>query len=115
MHRVATILGNQQMKKDAQRFDKMNKRVALVESLFRYFVENEWCFESKRCVDIMEEMTEDERTEFRCNPKAIDWKVASFMNLYGIQKHVFRMDVCMPFQEQNKLISRVNVRYFEDI
>lgn len=42
------------MKKNAKRFEKIKNRVALVEKLFSYFIANDWCFESKKAVEITE-------------------------------------------------------------
>jgi len=72
------------MKKNAERLMKMNKRVALVERLFRHFVANDWCFETARIFEMCEQMSKEEQEIFKFNPRVIDWKVLVALNHYGI-------------------------------
>jgi hypothetical protein len=112
--RVAEWLGNHEWKKKAQKYHKLNNRVAVVEKLFRHFVATDWCFESIKIVEIFDNMDPEQRKLFNCNPRVIDWKVLTALNLYGLQKYVLRMDVSPPFHEQSKLITPLNMNYFQD-
>jgi hypothetical protein len=59
-------------------------------------------------------MHPDDRKVFNFNPRTIDWRVLSSLNLYGIQKYYFKMDVSAPYHEQNRLISPMNINYLQD-
>jgi len=102
------------MKKNAEKLQKMNKRVTVLEKLFRHFTSHDWCFESKKIFEVIDWMDADERVIFNCNVRTIDWKVLCALNGYAIQKFMFRMDVSLPFSEQSRLISPININYFED-
>lgn len=108
------MFGLQEMKKNAEKLMKMNKRVTVLEKLFRHFTSNDWCFESKQIFEVIDWMDEDDRVLFNCNVRTINWKVLCALNGYSIQKFMFRMDVSLPFSEQNRLISPININYFED-
>lgn len=58
-------------------------------------------------------MSEEERVEFNCNPKTIDWVLGSSLNVYGIQKFMMKMDVYMP-TVQTSLIQKVSPNFFQD-
>lgn len=112
--KVAETFGLQEMKKNSQKLVKLNKRVDTLEKLFRYFVYNDWCYESKRVFEVIDWMAPAERALFNCNPRTIDWPALCALNIYGLQKYMFRMDVSLPFSEQSRLISPINMNYFED-
>lgn len=112
--RVAELFGLSEWKKNAEKMIKLNKRITVVEKLFRHFTNNDWCFESKRIFEVIDWMDEDDRKVFNCNVRSIDWRVLCALNGYSIQKFMFRMDVSLPFSEQNRLISPININYFED-
>jgi hypothetical protein len=72
------------MKKNAEKLIKLNKRVTVVEKLFRHFTWNDWCFESKQVFEVIDWMDPEERSIFNCNVRTIEWKVLSALNIYGI-------------------------------
>lgn len=102
------------MKKNAQKLVKVSNRVSLVERLFRYFINNDWCFENRQLYETLVNMDPEERKIFNCDPKTIEWKSMSGLNVYGLQKYMFRMDVSPPFSEQRQLITPLNINYFQD-
>lgn len=112
--KAAELLGSSEMKKNATKLLKMNKRVALVEKLFRFFVNHDWCFETKAIFEMMEAMDEQDKKTFCFNPRTIDWQRHAHLNLYGIQKYYLKMDVSLPHHNQSRLISPMNLYYLQD-
>lgn len=77
MTKVASITGSAEMKKNAERFHKVNRKMILIEKIFRPFVGNDWCFESRMIPYIMDSLSPEERVTFNANPSVIDWNLAS--------------------------------------
>jgi hypothetical protein len=87
------------MKKNAKMLGKVTNRNVLLEKLFRHFVKNDWCFETRRLDELLHLMPAEERKLFNFDPRTIDWRVLCALNVYGLQKYMFRMDVSLPFSE----------------
>lgn len=109
---VADWTGLPEMKKNAKMLGKLTSRNMLLEKLFRHFVKNDWCHESRRVDELLELLVPEERKLFNFDPRTIDWRVLCALNLYGLQKFMFRMDVSLPFSEQRRLITPLNINYF---
>lgn len=56
---------------------KMNDKVMTLLDLFKNFSVNDWCYESKRTVELVDMMEPEDKIEFNFNPKTIDWNLAS--------------------------------------
>lgn len=82
--KVAETFGIQEMKKNAQKLVKLNKRVDTLEKLFRYFVYNDWCYESRKVFEVIDWMDSDERKIFNFSPRSIDWPHLCALNIYGL-------------------------------
>lgn len=61
MTKVAKLTGSAEMKKNAERFHKVNGKLLLLEKIFRPFVGNDWCFESQMVPLIMDSLSPEER------------------------------------------------------
>jgi hypothetical protein len=72
------------MKRDAARFHKVNGKMLLLERLFRPFINNDWCYESRMVPILMDQLSTEEQYIFNFNPKEIDWELATQLNPYGI-------------------------------
>jgi hypothetical protein len=94
---------------------KVSVRMSTNYELFEYFFRNDWCFESKKIFVILDKVSEEEKTIFNANTKTIDWRIHSQLNVYGMQKFVYRMDSKLPFYESSTLINRFNTGYFYDL
>ncbi|CDW88677.1 male sterility protein [Stylonychia lemnae] len=105
--------GSQTFKKNVQRLNKLNDKVSQVVELLKEFTLNDWCFESKRVLEIHQQLDEADKVNWNFNPKTIDWPLMSHLMVYGIQKFMMKMDVALPHEQQN-LLQKVNTRYFED-
>lgn len=75
-------MGNQELQKKAKKFEKMNDRMLQFTEIFKPFTINDWCYESKRIFKVLELMNDNEKTVFNANPKTIDWKIVTQLNLY---------------------------------
>lgn len=103
------------MKKKGERFLKVAIRLNTNYDLFEFFFNNDWCFESKNIFGILDYLSDEEKATFACNTKSINWRIHSALNVYGMQKFIFRMDSKLPYYESSTLISRFNKGYFYDI
>ncbi len=70
------------MQKKAKKFEKLNDRMLQFTEIFKPFTINDWCYESKGVFKVLDQMSEHEKTVFNANPRTIDWKVVSSLNLY---------------------------------
>lgn len=75
--KYATLVGNQALKKKAERFLKVSVRMSTNYELFEYFFRNDWCFESKKIFVILDKVSEEEKSIFNANTKTIDWRIHS--------------------------------------
>jgi hypothetical protein len=92
MKLMSKLTKNAKMKKKAAFFEKMIKKMMAVENLFRHFVANDWGFESLEALQLYNSLDSEDQQTFNCNPLTIKWKECIWNNMYGIQKHLLKMD-----------------------
>ena len=71
-------------------------------------------FETININKLLNQLNKAEKEIFDCNPKHLDWKILSQLNLYGIAQFFFKQDMTPPNQE-NQLINKFKDSYFDDI
>ena len=55
-----------------------------LQTLFHYFINNDWVFESQLSDKMMQIMSEEEKREFNFDAKCIDWRKAGSDYCFGI-------------------------------
>ncbi len=73
-------------------------------TIFEHFTSNEFTYEVKAIIEILNQLSPEEKVLYNCHPKTIDWRVFIQLNAYGYQKYVFKQDVSMPHLESSQLI-----------
>jgi hypothetical protein len=61
----------------------MNEKFLAFMKIFNHFTSNDWCYEIKKVIEIMNMLSPEEKHSFNCNPKTIDWEVFTQLNVYG--------------------------------
>jgi hypothetical protein len=89
---MAKLTKNQKMLKKALLFEKLIKKMQNVEMMFRHFVSNDWCFETLHVMEMFNSLDAEDQVTFNCSPLSIKWKECIYNNMYGIQKHLLKMD-----------------------
>ena len=71
MMKISNYTRNPEFKKNVQRLNKLNNKVRQVDGLLKPFVTQDWCFESKRALELMDMLDDEEKALFNFNPKTI--------------------------------------------
>ena len=87
---LASVVGNGKMKKDAQRWAKLNTKMFAVTDLFRHFTSNEWIFDLRNTNDILNWLDPEEKKIFNCDISTVDWKMYMPFYAYGLTKFILK-------------------------
>lgn len=59
-------------------------------NVFEHFYTYEFTYEVKAIIDILNNLSPEEKVIYNCHPRTIDWKVFIHLNAYGYQKYIFK-------------------------
>ena len=54
---------------------KLSGKIKEVEYLMRPFASNDWCYQTKRAIELTEMLDEEEKRMFNFDPRTINWKM----------------------------------------
>jgi hypothetical protein len=84
------IVGDDQMKKKANKMQKLISRVRSMTDLFGHFTVNDWVYESLKIEDYLAKLSQEDKNEFQIDVKSIDWAIAVARYGYGIERYIFK-------------------------
>mmetsp|Transcript_32848 Transcript_32848/g.29710 ORF Transcript_32848/g.29710 Transcript_32848/m.29710 type:complete len:430 (+) Transcript_32848:489-1778(+) len=114
--KVAQLMGNKTMQKNADKLIQVGEKSKIVSSLFVHFSMNEWIFNSQKIEEIAEFCTEDERKRFFIDIKEVDWKKYFTYFAWGIHRFALKESPDYPTNEPTNMnILERSRNYFEDI
>lgn len=103
-NRLATMLGSKEHIKNSGKVLKSLDKGYQVESLFRYFVSNEWIFESQKVNHMKNWMNESERKIFTVDVADIDMKRSLLVSNFGLQKYILKENTEAPVPSNSNLL-----------
>ena len=111
----ARVMKNRPLLKSAQMLDKVQRRIYDMQTIFHYFINNTWIFESVLDEKIMSLMTKDELREFNFDMRQIDWRKSLAGYCFGIRRFYFKED-CMPFEAGfEQVLAQNQYEWFHDV
>jgi len=86
-----------------------------MQSIFHYFINNTWIFESLMDDKVMSLMSPEELNEFRFDMRTINWKKAIGGYCHGIRRFYFKED-CLTFEHgYEQIFAQNQINWFHDI
>ena len=107
------FIGGPVMKKNADKLQKINRKLETLGSLFTHFTNNQWIFESIKFKDYVNTLSAEELIEFQFDTRTISWDIATWRYAYGISKFVLKQDVFE--RTDNGMIIAKNTSLFQDV
>lgn len=84
--------------------------------IFKFFLDGEWIYESRRVRDLTNWLTEADRESFLVDVADIDMRYFIVLNNYGLQKYILKENIELPVPENSNLLRMNNQNsYFSDI
>ncbi|EGR33136.1 hypothetical protein IMG5_060860 [Ichthyophthirius multifiliis] len=97
---IANIFGNDQMKKNAERFLKMVHKAQNFSDIFKPFFLREFIFESKKVDELLGQMSDLEKNIFYLDISKIDMESYFTMFNWGIHKFILNQQIEAPFSDE---------------
>lgn len=117
-YKVAHTLGNNTMRKKADKLNKIMIRTKTVSSLFKHFATKEWVYETKTVDEMISFCTPEENREFFLDIAEVDWKKYFQYFAWGLHYHILGEKVAHPTNDSESmdlLASLKNKNYFQDM
>ena len=86
-----------------------------MQTIFFYFINNEWFYESKLNDAIWKRMDANERLEFPFDTRAINWEKCLSGFYFGIRRFFIKEDVVSPESGFKQLLAQNQIDWFHDI
>lgn len=115
-NKVATFVGSKEHIKNSSKLLKSLEKGYQIEEMFRFFVANEWIFESQKINVLNDYLTSDEKKVFHIDVADINIKRMAMIANYGLQKFILKENTEMPLPSNaNLLYDDEKSKYFQDI
>ena len=102
---TAKLIGNEQMKKDSERYLKALGQWQQIAHYFTHFTNNEWIYDTYNSFQLKARLLEEDLKEFYFDIGDLDWKLY-FPNFgYGLQKFILKEEVELPHGDRTSIIS----------
>lgn len=96
-------------------YNRIRIKMFNIQSLFFYFMNNEWVYEQRLVNTLLENMSAEEKSEFRIDNRLIDWAHATQGFCYGIRRFYAKEDIVSPDTGYKQLLSKNLTGYFHDL
>ena len=82
----------------------MVNKMKEVQEIYRYFMTNEFIFQSKQCLELLNSMTPSDKETFLFDIRAIEWHSYYTSVCYGIRRFFLLEDCLHPTNEWKQLL-----------
>lgn len=98
MGKVATlpVVGSEKLKKFADTAKTVSNKMIELQTIFRYFINNQWIYEVKQSPEILKYMSAEEKQIFNHDIKSIDWRRCISNFSYGLRRYFIKEDLVNP-------------------
>eukprot|EP01080_Neovahlkampfia_damariscottae_P012923 gene12923-7433_t len=112
---LSSVFRTQKFKQNAQMLAKVEYKVSFINENFKFFMSNEWIFDSRHLDDAYESLSEEEKKIFCTDAKEIDWGTYYQYYCYGLHRWVVKEDPNAPTITKSDLVKQSSARIFSDI
>ena len=102
----ARMLGNPKMKKNSKQLLEAVSKIDFLTESFKFFVTQEWIFDSNKTIDLQNEMSAADREIFNFDLRKLEWETFLYNYLYGVQKFIIGDDPDPKFKPENYLLEK---------
>ena len=116
--KVAYTLGNNTMRKNADKLNKIMVRTKTISALFKHFATTEFIYETKSVDEMISFCTPEEHKDFLLDIAEVDWKKYFQYFAWGLHYHILGEKVPHPTNDSDSmdlLASLKNKTYFHDM
>lgn len=106
LRKIANLVGDENMKKNANRYVKLVYKAEMVSDTFSPFATTEWIFDSRRIEKILAIMDEDEKKIFNVDVSTIDWNTYLLIFNWGMQRFILHQNTEPPVSDKNDVLSK---------
>ena len=84
------------LQKQVKQLQKIQNKLDGMTDLFRFFFGNQWLYKSQKLLDVQDKMSADEKEEFYCDMRNMDWREYLRKYLLGLQIWVLKENSIAP-------------------
>jgi len=107
------IVGSKKLKNAAKTLLTVQSKIENSLNTFQFFLQGNFMFENKEIYNITSKMSPEERAEFHCDCRVIEWKPYLLKYIKGLSIWVLKEDHTLPSDNFEQILIKNYTRFYD--